>query len=281
MLKERKRVSYMVILEIKNLHARVNDVEILRGVNLTVTSGEVVALLGPNGHGKSTLLSVIMGHPNYTVTAGEIYYKGQDVLSMSVDERARAGLFLAMQNPSEVPGVIISDFIRAAINAKREKPIKPIELFRVLDKASKEMQMPLDLANRSLNEGFSGGEKKRHEIMQMKLLNPELAMLDEIDSGLDVDGIKIVANQINKEKSDDRSFLVISHYARLYELIHPTRAVVMINGRVAIEGGMDVITRIDQEGYEWIQVEHNINIEREDSRPVVLEVCAVNESSKK
>lgn len=271
----------MVLLEIKNLHATVNDIEILRGVNLTITSGEVVALLGPNGHGKSTLLSVIMGHPNYEVTAGEIYYKGENVLEMSVDERARAGLFLAMQNPSEVPGVIISDFIRAAINAKREKPIKPIELFRVLDKASKEMQMPLDLANRSLNEGFSGGEKKRHEIMQMKLLNPELAMLDEIDSGLDVDGIKVVANQINQEKNKDRTFLVISHYARLYDLINPTRAVVMINGRVAIEGGTEVINRIDQEGYEWIQVEHNISIEREDSRPVVLEVCAVNESSKK
>lgn len=271
----------MVILEIKNLYARVNDVEILRGVNLTVKSGEVVALLGPNGHGKSTLLSVIMGHPNYVVTEGEIIYKGQDVLMMSVDERARAGLFLAMQNPSEVPGVIISDFIRAAINAKREKPIKPLELFRVLDKASKEMQMPLDLANRSLNEGFSGGEKKRHEIMQMKLLNPEFAMLDEIDSGLDVDGIKIVANQINNEKSDKRSFLVISHYARLYELINPTRAVVMINGRVAVEGGMEVINRIDHEGYEWIQIEHNISIEREDSRPIILESCAINESTKK
>ena len=198
---------------------------------------------------------------------------------MSVDERARAGLFLAMQNPSEVPGVQISDFLRAAINTKREKPIKPIELFRVIDKASKEMQMPHDLASRNLNEGFSGGEKKRHEILQMKLLKPEFAMLDEIDSGLDVDGIRIVSQQINEEKKD-KTFLVISHYARLYELINPTRAIVMINGRVAIEGGMDVIKRIDQEGYEWIQVEHNINIEREDKRPIVLEICAVNERSK-
>jgi Fe-S cluster assembly ATP-binding protein len=220
-----------------------------------------------------------MGHPNYKVTKGEILYKGQDVLAMSVDERARAGLFLAMQNPSEVPGVQISDFLRAAINTKREKPIKPIELFRVIDKASKEMQMPHDLASRNLNEGFSGGEKKRHEILQMKLLKPEFAMLDEIDSGLDVDGIRIVSQQINEEKKD-KTFLVISHYARLYELINPTRAIVMINGRVAIEGGMDVIKRIDQEGYEWIQVEHNINIEREDKRPIVLEICAVNERSK-
>ncbi len=269
----------MVLLEIKDLHATVNDIEILRGVNLKINCGEVVALLGPNGHGKSTLLQVIMGHPNYKVTKGEILYKGQDVLAMSVDERARAGLFLAMQNPSEVPGVQISDFLRAAINTKREKPIKPIELFRVIDKASKEMQMPHDLASRNLNEGFSGGEKKRHEILQMKLLKPEFAMLDEIDSGLDVDGIRIVSQQINEEKKD-KTFLVISHYARLYELINPTRAIVMINGRVAIEGGMDVIKRIDQEGYEWIQVEHNINIEREDKRPIVLEICAVNERSK-
>ena len=271
----------MILLEIKNLYASVGDVEILKGVNLTIEAGEVVALLGPNGHGKSTLLSVIMGHPNYQVTSGEIYYKGQNVLEMSVDERARAGIFLAMQNPSEVPGVMISDFIRAAMNARREKPIKPLELFRALDKASKEMQMPLDLPNRSLNDGFSGGEKKRHEIMQMKLLKPEFAMLDEIDSGLDVDGIKIVSSEINQEKSIERSFLVISHYARLYDLISPTRAVVMINGRVAIEGGKEVIRRIDKEGYEWIQVEHNISIEREGNRPVVLEVCAVNESTKK
>ncbi|OQC50429.1 MAG: Vegetative protein 296 [Tenericutes bacterium ADurb.Bin024] len=269
----------MVLLEIKDLHATVNDIEILRGVNLKINCGEVVALLGPNGHGKSTLLQVIMGHPNYKVTKGEILYKGQDVLAMSVDERARAGLFLAMQNPSEVPGVQISDFLRAAINTKREKPIKPIELFRVIDKASKEMQMPHDLASRNLNEGFSGGEKKRHEILQMKLLKPELAMLDEIDSGLDVDGIRIVAHQINEEKKD-KTFLVISHYARLYDLISPTRAVVMINGRVALEGDMELVKRIDSEGYEWIQVEHNINIEREDKRPIVLEVCAVNERSK-
>jgi Fe-S cluster assembly ATP-binding protein len=199
---------------------------------------------------------------------------------MTVDERARAGLFLAMQNPSEVPGVMISDFLRTAINTKRERPIKPIELFRVIDKASKEMQMPYDLASRNLNEGFSGGEKKRHEILQMKLLKPELAMLDEIDSGLDVDGIRIVSQQINEEKKD-KTFLVISHYARLYNLINPSRAVVMINGRVVIEGDMELVKRIDKEGYEWIQIEHNIDIEREDKRPIVLEVCAINERSKK
>lgn len=271
----------MALLEIKNLHASVGDIQILKGVNLTVNEGEVVALLGPNGHGKSTLLAVIMGHPNYTVTQGEILYNGKNLLAMEVDERAKEGLFLAMQNPSEVPGVVISDFLRAAINARRDTPIKPIELFRLINKASKEMQMPLDLASRNLNDGFSGGEKKRHEIMQMKLLNPQLAMLDEIDSGLDVDGIKVVANQINEEKSNKRAFLVISHYARLFDLIHPTRAVVMINGRAELQGDVSIINRIDQEGYEWIQIEHEINIEREGSAPVVLEVCAVKESSKK
>jgi Fe-S cluster assembly ATP-binding protein len=270
----------MILLEVKDLHATVNEVEILSGVNLKINSGEVVALLGPNGHGKSTLLQVIMGHPKYTVTKGKIIYKGKDLLKMTVDERARAGLFLAMQNPSEVPGVMISDFLRTAINTKRERPIKPIELFRVIDKASKEMQMPYDLASRNLNEGFSGGEKKRHEILQMKLLQPELAMLDEIDSGLDVDGIRIVSQQINEEKKD-KTFLVISHYARLYNLINPSRAVVMINGRVVIEGDMELVKRIDKEGYEWIQIEHNIDIEREDKRPIVLEVCAINERSKK
>jgi Fe-S cluster assembly ATP-binding protein len=270
----------MILLEIRDLHATVNEVEILSGVNLKINSGEVVALLGPNGHGKSTLLQVIMGHPKYTVTKGKIIYKGKDLLKMTVDERARAGLFLAMQNPSEVPGVMISDFLRTAINTKRERPIKPIELFRVIDKASKEMQMPYDLASRNLNEGFSGGEKKRHEILQMKLLKPELAMLDEIDSGLDVDGIRIVSQQINEEKKD-KTFLVISHYARLYNLINPSRAVVMINGRVVIEGDMELVKRIDKEGYEWIQIEHNIDIEREDKRPIVLEVCAINERSKK
>ncbi len=271
----------MALLEIKNLHASVGDIQILKGVNLTVNEGEVVALLGPNGHGKSTLLAVIMGHPNYTVTQGEILYNGKNLLAMEVDERAKEGLFLAMQNPSEVPGVVISDFLRAAINARRDTPIKPIELFRLINKASKEMQMPLDLASRNLNDGFSGGEKKRHEIMQMKLLNPQLAMLDEIDSGLDVDGIKVVANQINEEKSNKRAFLVISHYARLFDLIHPTRAVVMINGRAELQGDVSIINRIDQEGYEWIQIEHEINIEREGNAPVVLEVCAVKESSKK
>ncbi len=270
----------MHLLEIRGLHAEVEGIKILNGVDLIIDEGEVVALLGPNGHGKSTLLAVIMGNPRYTVTAGEIYFKGQNVLEMEVDERAKAGMFLAMQNPSEIPGVLMSDFIRAAVNATREKPVRPIELFRIIDTASRDMQMPLDLASRHLNEGFSGGEKKRNEILQMKILEPQFAMLDEIDSGLDVDGIRIVSEELNREKTKERAFLVISHYARLYDLINPTRALIMINGKIVMDGGMELVTRIDQEGYEWLQLEHGIVIERVGQKTIALEDCAVKEMIK-
>ena len=268
----------MAKLEIKNLHVMVADKHILNGVDLTVSDGEVVALLGPNGHGKSTLLNAIMGNPNYVVTEGSIHFDGQDVLAMSVDERSRAGLFLGMQAPSEVPGVVNADFIRAALNARTDKPVSPIKLFRLIEKASKEMQMPLDLSNRNLNEGFSGGEKKRNEILQMKLLQPTLAMLDEIDSGLDVDGIKVIADQINNERKAERAFLIISHYARLYDLINPTRAIVMINGQIVVDGDVSVIQRIDSEGYEWLAREKGIKIEKETVKVTTLGSCAVKES---
>jgi len=265
-------------LEIKNLHVKVADKLILNGVDLTINDGEVVALLGPNGHGKSTLLNAIMGNPNYTVTEGTVHFDGQDVLAMSVDQRSRAGLFLGMQSPSEVPGVVNADFIRAAINARSEKPIPPIKLFRLIEKASKEMAMPLDLSNRNLNEGFSGGEKKRNEILQMKLLQPSFAMLDEIDSGLDVDGIKIIADQINKETKSDRAFLIISHYARLYDLINPTRAIVMINGQVVVDGDVSVIQKIDNQGYEWLAHEKGIKIDKKQTKVTSLGTCAIKES---
>ena len=268
----------MAKLEIKNLHVKVADKYILNGVDLTVSDGEVVALLGPNGHGKSTLLNAIMGNPNYVVTEGSIHFDGQDVLAMSVDERSRAGLFLGMQAPSEVPGVVNADFIRAALNARTDKPVSPIKLFRLIEKASKEMQMPLDLSNRNLNEGFSGGEKKRNEILQMKLLQPTLAMLDEIDSGLDVDGIKVIADQINNERKAERAFLIISHYARLYDLINPTRAIVMINGQIVVDGDVSVIQRIDSEGYEWLAREKGIKIGKETVKVTTLGSCAVKES---
>ena len=269
----------MAILKIKDLHAEVEGKEILKGINLDINDNETVALLGPNGHGKSTLLNVIMGHPKYKVTKGSITFDDKDLLSLTTDERAKLGLFLGMQNPSEVPGVVNSDFLRAAINAKSEKPISTYNFYKVLDAATKEVKMPFDLATRSLNEGFSGGEKKRNEMLQLKLLNPKIAMLDEIDSGLDVDAIQIVADVIKNEQSKGMGFLVISHYARLFNLINPTRAVVIINGKVVIDGGPEYIKRIDETGYEFIKTELGIDIEKENKEmnKVSIGTCGVKE----
>ncbi len=281
----------MSTLVIKDLWVKVVDTYILKGVNLTVKDGETIALLGPNGHGKSTLLSAIMGHPKYQVTQGSIEIDGKDVLSMSVDERSRAGLFLGMQHPSEVPGVINSDFLKAALNVRREKPITVIELYKTLENSSKQMKIALDLSHRHLNEGFSGGERKRNEILQMILLKPSIAMLDEIDSGLDVDALQTVANAIGKLKKEKPiAFLIISHYARLFELVPPDRAVVMINGKIVIEGGKEIIAKIDGSGYEWIKKEYGISIEKENREETLkkettmnsmsIGACATNESVK-
>ena len=269
-------------LIIKNLHAEVEGKEILKGIDLVISEGETVAVLGPNGHGKSTLLNVIMGHPKYVVTEGTIFLDDQNLLEMSTDERARAGLFLGMQNPSEIPGVINSDFLRAAVNAKSETPISTYKFYKMLDYATKDLKMPFDLATRSLNEGFSGGEKKRNEILQLLLLKPKIAMLDEIDSGLDVDAIQIVADVIREEQKKGRGFLVISHYARLFDLIQPTRAVVIVNGKVVIDGDPNTIKRIDQTGYEFIKTELGIEIQKEDNKmnTVSIGTCAVKESIK-
>ena len=266
-------------LEIKNLHVKIEDLEILKGVDLTIENKEMVALLGPNGHGKSTLLGAIMGNPRYEVTEGEIYFNGEDVLKMSVDERSRKSIFLAFQNPCEIPGVINADFFKSAMNAHSDKKISLYKFYKELENATKEVKMPFDLVNRTLNEGFSGGEKKRNEILQMKLLNPTLAMLDEIDSGLDVDAINIVSESINKQFSEkDTSFLVISHYARLFDLIKPTVAYVMINGKIVLKGDESLIKRIDKEGYTWIKNELNIEIEKTDKKaPISIGTCATKE----
>jgi Fe-S cluster assembly ATP-binding protein len=281
----------MSILVIKNLFVKVKDldVEILKGVNLTLSDQETVALLGPNGHGKSTLLSAIMGHPKYEITSGEILLDGKNVLEMEVDERSKAGLFLGMQHPSEVPGVINSDFLKAAINVRREKPISLVELYRQVEKASNQMKIPVELTHRHLNEGFSGGERKRNEILQLLLLKPSIAMLDEIDSGLDVDALQTVAEAIKAlQKETKMSFLIISHYARLFQMIQPTRVVVMINGRVALEGGPEVISKIDGSGYEWLTKEYGIRIvkDQKGDKPTTMNtvsigVCATNEAVNK
>ena len=266
-------------LIIKDLHVSVEGKEILKGVNLTIKPNETVALLGPNGHGKSTLLATIMGNPKYVVTKGSIILDGEDVLKMKVDERARKGLFLGMQYPSEVPGVVNADFLKAAVNARRETPIKLFEFYRAIESASKKMHISMDMAQRFLNEGFSGGEKKRNEILQMLLLKPDLAMLDEIDSGLDVDALVYVADAIKEVQQTNASFLVFSHYEKLYQMICPTRAIVMINGKIAVEGGMELINKIDTQGYEWIKYELGIEIEKDevDMNKQSIGVCATKE----
>ena len=271
----------MSTLKIENLHVSVQDHEILKGVDLELNEGETLALLGPNGHGKSTLLAAIMGNPNYNVTEGSITLDGQDVLAMSVDQRSKAGIFLAFQYPSEIPGVNSADFLKAAMNARRQKPMSLFEYYSKLQKAYKETGIPFEMSNRNLNEGFSGGEKKRNEILQMKLLDPKFALLDEIDSGLDVDAINIVAKSIEEEQAKGRGFLVISHYARLYDLIHATRVAIMINGRIRVNGDSSLIERIDREGYEWIKRELGIEIEKENPgmNNVSIGVCAAKEKA--
>lgn len=272
----------MSVLKIKNLHVSVAGKEILKGVDLEVSEGETLALLGPNGHGKSTLLAAIMGNPNYEVTEGSIFLDGIDVLSLSVDQRSKAGIFLAMQYPSEIPGVNSADFLKAAMNAHREKPMSLFQYYKSLETAYKEMGIPFEMSNRNLNEGFSGGEKKRNEILQMKLLSPKFALLDEIDSGLDVDAIQVVSAAIVEEKKKGRGFLVVSHYARLYNLIRPTSVAVMINGKIALKGGVDLIERIDRDGYEWMKRELGIQIEKEerDMSKISIGVCATAQATK-
>ena len=269
-------------LKIENLHVSVEDKEILKGVDLCVNAGEIHALMGPNGNGKSTLLAAIMGHPKYKVTEGTIYYNDQDILSMTVDERSRAGLFLAMQYPQEIPGVTNSDFLRAAMNARREKPVSLFTFIKAMEKTIADLEMKEDLAHRFLNEGFSGGEKKRNEIVQMEMLKPSLSMLDEVDSGLDVDAIRIVGNAINNLRDEtNMSIIVVSHYQRFLELVRPQYTHVLVDGRIVMEGDGDLAGKIDSEGYDWIYKELNIQpAAKEEARKqaVSLGACAVNRS---
>lgn len=251
-------------LIIKNLHVEIDNKEILKGIDLTINPKEIHAIMGPNGNGKSTLLQTIMGHPKYVVTEGEIYFNGVDVLKLPINERSKLGIFLAMQYPQEIAGITNSDFLRAAINSRREKPVSLFEFVKNLENNIKKLKMNEDLAHRFLNEGFSGGEKKRNEILQMKLLNPDLAMLDEIDSGLDVDAIKIVASNILEEYEErGMSLMVVSHYERFYELVKPTHAHVLINGRIVESGDFSLVKKIDTEGYDWIYKKYDIEKELE------------------
>ena len=267
----------MSVLSIKDLHVAIGDKEILKGINLTINTGETHALMGPNGNGKSTLLGTIMGHPKYKVTQGTITLDGEDVLSMSVDERSRKGLFLGMQYPQEIPGVTNSDFLRSAMNARREKPLSLYQFIKAMDHATEDLEMDGNLAHRYLNEGFSGGEKKRNEILQMKILQPQFALLDEIDSGLDVDALRIVSEAINSMRSDDFACVMVSHYERLFELVKPTHVHVLVNGKIVMSGGYELVEKIDREGYEWIKELGIEMVEEEEKQPILLEVCGKKE----
>lgn len=248
------------VLEIKNLHVSIEGNEILKGVDLTIKGGEFHAVMGPNGTGKSTLASAIMGHPSYEITEGSVILDGEDVLEMEVDERARAGLFLGMQYPSEISGVTTSDFLRSAINARREEgdEIQLMPFIKEMDEALDYLDIDKNMAQRYLNEGFSGGEKKRNEILQLLMLKPEIAILDEIDSGLDIDALKVVSKGINKLRDENFGCLIITHYQRLLNYITPDYVHIMMQGRVVKSGGAELAKRLEAEGYDWVKEEVGI-----------------------
>jgi FeS assembly ATPase SufC len=248
------------LFEIRGLRSAIEGKEILKGLDLKIDGGQVHAIMGPNGTGKSTLASSIMGHPKYEVTDGEVLLEGADVLEMGVDERALAGLFLAMQYPSEITGVTNADFLRSAINARRGEgnEISLIKFVRLMEGKMKELEMNPEFMHRYLNEGFSGGEKKRNEILQMMMLDPKLVILDEIDSGLDIDALKIVAAGVNAMRSAERSFLIITHYQRLLNYIKPDFVHVMMQGRIVKSGGPELAERLEAEGYDWVKEELGI-----------------------
>ncbi|ATY84263.1 Fe-S cluster assembly ATPase SufC [Kyrpidia spormannii] len=247
-------------LKVEQLRVSVEGTEILKGVDLEVRGGEVHAIMGPNGTGKSTLASALMGHPKYEVTAGRAWLDGEDLLAMKVDERARKGLFLAMQYPSEVPGVSNANFLRLALNARRGEgnEIPVLRFHRELQKQMAALEIDPSFAERYLNEGFSGGEKKRNEILQMAMLKPRIAILDEIDSGLDIDALKIVAKGVNDLRGPELGVLIITHYQRLLQYIVPDRVHVMMQGRIVRSGGRELAEELEAKGYDWLKQELGI-----------------------
>lgn len=252
------------MLQITNLHASIEDKIILRGLNLVVPSGEVHSIMGPNGAGKSTLSNVLTGHPKYKVLDGSITLDGQDILAMAPEERAQAGLLMSFQYPVEIPGVSMLNFLRTAVNARRQakgmEPMNASEFLRLIREKQKIVEMPNELASRSVNVGFSGGEKKRNEIFQMLLLEPAFAVLDETDSGLDVDALRIVAHGVNSLRDSKFSALVITHYQRLLELIKPDRVHVLMDGMIVKTGGPELAVELDERGYDWVREEYNGSI---------------------
>lgn len=268
-------------LVIKDLWVEVAGNIIIKGLNLKIKEGEVHAIMGPNGAGKTTLASVIMGHPKYKIIKGEITFDGKDLLAMTVDERARSGLFIAMQQPNEIPGITNADFIRSALQARQTEKVSLFKFIKDMDKAVADLKMNPDLPHRYINEGFSGGEKKRNEILQMKMLKPKLAILDEIDSGLDVDALKTVGENVNAMHTAGHAFLVITHYERLLDFIATDYVHVMLDGRIVKTDGAELIKKIDLEGYDWIRKELGIIEDLGKPRNIVLNNCAVKDRVKK
>ncbi|MFZ2270083.1 MAG: Fe-S cluster assembly ATPase SufC [Trichococcus flocculiformis] len=256
----------MSTLEIIDLHVSIEDKQILKGVNLVMNTGEIHAIMGPNGTGKSTLSQAIMGHPSYTITKGQVLLDGEDVTEMEVDERARAGLFLAMQYPSEIAGITNAEFMRAAINARRpeDDKISVMNFIKKLDEKMEILDMPEEMAERYLNEGFSGGEKKRNEILQLMMIEPKFAILDEIDSGLDIDALKVVSKGVNLMSGPDFGVLIITHYQRLLNYVHPTFVHVMMDGRIVKSGDASLAKRLEAEGYRGIRDELGLDIQLDE-----------------
>ena len=247
------------MLKIENLHASIGDKEILKGINLTIGKGEVHAIMGPNGSGKSTLSSVLVGHPTYEVTEGSVTFEGEDILELEPEERAHRGLFLSFQYPVEIPGVSMVNFMRAALNERRKAvgldPLPAAEFLKLMKQKRELVELDNKLASRSVNEGFSGGEKKRNEIFQMAMLEPKLAILDETDSGLDIDALRIVAKGVNELRSPENSTIVITHYQRLLDYIRPDFVHVLYKGRIVRSGGPELALELEERGYDWIKEE--------------------------
>ena len=245
------------MLEIRDLHATVEGKEILRGINLTINKGEIHAIMGPNGSGKSTLAKILAGHPAYEVTKGEVLFEGRNLLELAPDERAREGVFLAFQYPVEVPGVSNAQFLRLAYNEKRkhlgEEELDPLEFKDLLAERAKVVEMDAGLMSRSVNEGFSGGEKKRNEILQMAVLEPKLAVLDETDSGLDIDALRIVSEGVNKLRTPENAVVLVTHYQRLLNYIIPDHVHVLYKGRIVRTGGKELALELEEKGYDWIK----------------------------
>ena len=248
------------MLEIKNLHASIDNTKILKGLDLTVNSGEVHAIMGPNGSGKSTLASVIAGREDYDITDGEINFQGNELSDIGPDERAREGIFLAFQYPVEIPGVSTTNFMKTAVNqireSKGEKPLDAVEFLKLMKEKMKLVNIKQELLSRSINEGFSGGEKKRNEIFQMAMLDPKLSILDETDSGLDIDALKIVSNGVNALKSKENATVVVTHYQRLLDYIVPDFVHVLMDGKIVKSGDKNLALKLEEKGYDWIKVKN-------------------------